>query len=851
MEERTIKMRKKSTVVILVLTLFIGLLGNFAPNHVEAAADRFIDGTQEITIFHTNDVHANHGGGVGIATVAALKKKTENSLLVDGGDATQGLALGTLSKGEDVIRLMNLAGYDAMAAGNHEFDFGQEQLLKNRSIADFPILAANVRKDGKAFLQGDYNGKENNGEYTIVEKAGAKIGIFGLTTQSTRTASNPSGLVGITFEDEIETAKRMIDQLEAEKVDILICLAHLGDNSDAAENMASEVAEDLTGDYAGKLDAIIDGHSHTEENTVVNGVTISQTGTGLAKVGRMTFTYDKEKDKVLVQADLLDAEDCQNVEPDASVKDELQSIQSAQDIKMKERVADTNTTLWGGTINNVSEGRVTETNLGNLITDSMVEAGEDIIRNGNVAEQYRTLPIVAIENGGGIRSTIQKGTITKGDIINVLPFGNVISFKAVTPKILYEALENGVSGNSKQDAQTGLLTTTANGGFLQVGGMSFTYNPNLPKGEKITKIILKGETTSLSRTDESRQMILASNDFLIAGGNNYTMLQNLPTVAEGGALDAILENTIVKRTEQGTKALDVPTTEGRIIIQSDYQPKDYTAHIIVKDENGKLLPNQTVTYSVDGGKGIVGQTDNNALLPLTVSDGAHTISLSNGRNEAYICNYTGTGILTTYTGTYPAIQLNTVSSTPTPTAMPTPIPTSTIAPTQAPPTLTPAPDKEILRVTMVTGVGAPIICSVQRGGRVYPLIGGPCRRGYELLGWYQGTDKYDFGSPVQTDLTLTAKWKKVTVSKVKITKIKKKKKNITVSLQKRDVAGYQIKAGSNAKVSQNTKTLTSKGTKITIRKWKKKKCYIKVRAFKMDSTGRKVYGKWSKTKRAY
>lgn len=614
--------------------------------------------TQDITIYHTNDMHGHLNEAIGIDRVAALKKSTEASLLLDAGDATQGAPLATLSNGGYVIDLMNLAGYDAMVTGNHEFDYGQDQLKKLAALAEFPILGANVTKGGSPLLQGEYGeNKESNGQYVILEKAGAKIGIFGLTTQETITSSNPAGTVGITFEDEIETAKSMIDALEAEKVDVILCMAHLGEIQDV-KYTSMDVAEALTGKYQGKLDAIIDGHSHTLENKEVNGVRISQTGTALANVGKMKIHYNTETEKVEIEGVLLSEEDCQDITPDETVVKRLEELEERFQEQLQVRVADTASTLWGGTILNVAEGRVHEINLGNLIADSMLDAGEEIIHKGNVEERYRSLPIVSVENGGGIRATIHKGTITKGDIINVLPFGNVVSFKAITPKLLYEVLEVGVSGNAGLTEDGLMAGTSASGGFAQIGGMKFVYDPNQPAGQKVKRIYLDGETDPLDREDESREIILASNDYLIAGGNGYTMLADLKTVAEGGALDVMLENTILKRTEQGAVDLKVPVTENRIVIESDiYAPADYTAKVKVLDASGEPVADQEISYYVDDGESRTGTTDADGLLTLAVSDGPHTVGVENGKQEAYICNYTGTGIILSFTKTYPAITL--------------------------------------------------------------------------------------------------------------------------------------------------------------------------------------------------
>ncbi len=830
------RMGKRILAVLMLAVMVVN--GGYVTTTVKAAESP----QKEIVIFHTNDMHGHMDEGIGIARVAAMKKATPNSLLFDGGDAIQGAPMATLSSGEDVVKLMNLAGYDAMCTGNHEYDYGQEQLLKIRELAEYPMLAANVKKDGEALLKGIYGAErtEGNGQYTLIEKNGVNVGVFGLTTQETKTSSNPAGLIGIDFEDEVETAKSMIDTLEAQGADIIICLAHLGDTK-TVPHTAEQLAESLTDTYEGKLDAIIDAHSHAVENKVVNGVQISQTGTALANLGKMSITYNEETDDVDIQAELIpESEFTQEgtyseITPDAEIEAALANITEKNQELMKERIADTETTLWGGTINNVAEGRVTETNLGNLVADSMLDAGEEIIRNGNVADEYKNLPIVTMQNGGGIRATIQKGTITKGDIINVLPFGNTISFKAVTPKLLYEILEQGVSANSGLTKDGLMAGTQASGGFPQIGGMRFTYDPNKENGSKVKAVYLTGETEPLQRDDENRQIIIGSNDFLISGGNGYTMLDGLPQVAEGGALDIMLENTILKRTENGTKPLKVPVKDDRIVVESDdYTPKNYTAYVEVHDMNGALETEKEITYYVDESSNTFkGMTDKDGLLKIdNLSDGAHTIGAVYGNREAYVCSYTGTGIILTFTKTYPQINVDLKKQQ-----------------EEEQKTGNDKPDEKPLSYT-VTFVNGKTVkkTTVQQGKKADALK--VSKRRYIFRGWYLGNEKYNFDKVVTKDITLTAKWKKVKVPKTLVSKIKIKKKKVIITVKKKSgIVGYQIKIGSNRKLTKNKKLMQNKKNQFTVKKWKKKILYVKVRAYKIDSLGKRVYGKWSKIKR--
>lgn len=596
-----------------------------------------------VTILHTNDMHGSmvsSSSTIGADLVATVKKEINNTILVDAGDATQGSSLATLTQGEDVIGLMNAAGYDVMTAGNHEFDYGADTLLKNAESADFPILSANVKKDGGLLFKNVKYAdgtKTNNGENIIIEKNGVKVGFFGITTAETAVKSNPKGLKGITFDDEVKTSKEQVKKLKEEGADVIVGIMHMGVDP-SSKVTSKKIAEALKGT---DLNIIIDGHSHTVMTETVGDIVINQTGTGSKNIGKIDITLGEGR-KVQVDASLLNAETViKDFEPSAEITKQVEEITKSQSALLSKVVGKTKTSLWGGTINGVNEARIGETNLGSLVADSMAWGAKNYLKGTD----YEGKPVVALQNGGGVRATIKAGNITSGDVLNVLPFGNTLAFKSVTPSILYEAIENGVSKVVKQDSKTGLIEG-APGAFPQISGMKIEYNPDLEVGKRVTAIYLDGSKELLDRNDKKTEIILASNDFEIAGGDGYSMLVGLKSVGEGQVLDQIFQQYITQLSENGTKPIEQPIITGRIKTVGAYQPTNYDAKIVLKDVQGNAIAGLSVEYSVDGKQSqvVLSQADGSIEIK-GLTDGPHGITI-NGEPEVLVNNYSGAGIKT-------------------------------------------------------------------------------------------------------------------------------------------------------------------------------------------------------------
>ena len=600
-----------------------------------------------VTIFTTNDVHGVVAAGesnIGLAQVAGIKASTPNALLVDAGDATQGASFATVNQGGDVIRLMNAAGYDVMAAGNHEFDYGIDQLRANAAAAQFPVLAANVRSNSAPL------------EASCVKEVGGKrIGFIGLTTTSTATSTNPSQLAGITFEDEAAAAKAEIAAL-AEGTDAIVLLCHMGDNAAAVERTSAQLLDALTDAELAQVAAVVDGHSHTlEQEPYTRGglsVPVVQTGTQLTALGKVELTFDG--DSVTAAGAVLDyaaATEYALTEDGAAAKAKVEAaladIQAEQETVLGATLCQTAAPVWGGYIYyDYVESRIVETAYGDFVTDAFADSAKVFAANNGL-----DLPVVAVENGGGIGQTMPLGTVTRGDILNAFNHGNLVVALSVTPAQLYTALETGLTMTGQDE--TGLLVRErVSGSFLQAGGFTYAYDPAGETGAKVTQVTLD-DGTALARTDDTTHLLLATNNYVAT----FAGLKDGTQLGELGGEDLIVEEYLLAQTKNGTVPLSYPITQNRIRITGDKSPATYTVTLPVLTKTGEEetpLAGKTVHLKVDDGAYTALTTDGSGNLTLTLDKGPHTLYLQESADgqPSYVNNYSGSGTVTTKPGYY-------------------------------------------------------------------------------------------------------------------------------------------------------------------------------------------------------
>ena len=439
-----------------------------APAAFAEETNCFFGDKADVTILYTNDVHTfidNKSPKPTYAAIAALKKSIEDTgrdvLLVDAGDHIQGTAYGSMDDGATIIELMNEAGYDLATPGNHEFDYGMDRAKAIMKEADFPYLSCNwvdlrttlrVLPSVKVFVRG-----------------GRRIAFVGVTTPETFTKSTPAYFMndaqtkyiydilgGEDGQKLYDAVQKAIDKAEFWGADTIIGLGHLGVDPSSSPWTSEEVIANTTG-----FDAFIDGHSHTVmENKQVydaagKAVTLTQTGSYLANVGKMTIAEDGA-----ITTELVSTADVS----DAAVAATAEAWINDVDAMLGEQIATTDINFY---INDPATGkrriRMGETNLGDFVADG-------IYTYFNEVEQLDC--DIAMMNGGGIRTDVEAGPWSFKTCKTVSPFGNVACLMSVTGQQIQDALEFGARFAGAEGKE--------NGGFLQVAGARYTNHPMIP-----------------------------------------------------------------------------------------------------------------------------------------------------------------------------------------------------------------------------------------------------------------------------------------------------------------------------------------------------------------------------------
>lgn len=493
---------KRMKALAIASLMFISIL-----NPIKISAETGEE--KVVTIYHTNDTHSRVDNFPMIKTLMN-EDDADAVFLIDAGDSFHGQSIATLERGSSIAKIFKAMGYDAMTSGNHDYNYGYEHLLELVKESEVPLLAANVKKDGKLLFD----------ETKIIEKNGVKIGFFGLATPETAVKTNPLNVKGIDFgtkETLVKAAQKAVDQLTAKDCDVIIGITHLGIDKDS-KIKSYDIASEVKG-----IDLIIDGHSHSplsayEEFNQANETKITSDGEYANTVGKITIKLDKNNE--------VTSMDFENVALTETKADE-EILRVITDIKEKQKpILDVVLTETPILLQGEREVvRFEHSNLGYLLCDAMInETGADI----------------ALTNGGGIRASIPVGEITKGSILTVLPFGNLVVTKSYTGATIKDALNFGL--------------VIGGGRFTHFSGMDVTTETMMIDGAMthvVKSIKIDGEDM-----DPNKEYLVATNDFMAIGGDGYTMLAGGKAGNEFGSLDEALINYISALSAEQIKAYD-------------------------------------------------------------------------------------------------------------------------------------------------------------------------------------------------------------------------------------------------------------------------------------------------------
>ena len=550
-------MNRIKRIALVMVIAFVGLTMVFAQGAAEA-----LEAQKDIVVLYTNDVHCaidNNIGYAGLATYKAEMEKDNFVVLVDAGDAIQGDTIGTVSKGEYLVDIMNEVGYDFCVLGNHEFDYGTDVLSSLLEKAKAQYLNATITYTG--------NGKNllaKTVPYAIERYGFLDVAFIGVSTPESITKSTPRYFMeGDEFvydfaagEDLYKTVQSVVDEVREKGADFVVVISHLGVEEGSEPNRATDLIANTTG-----IDALIDGHSHTTAPFELiadksgKKVVYTQTGTKLNAIGKLTITKDGS-----IKAELVS-----EAEKDPEVTAFIDNLKSEYESLVNTVVAHTAVELSITDENGVRAVRNRETAIGDLCADA-----------------YRAVADtdIAFVNGGGIRATIKKGDITTANMISVHPYGNYLCSCYATGAEILDALEHSVANTQAVAAQDGKAVGES-GGFLQVSGLKFTIDTSIPssvkkddkglfvavEGErKVKDVYVEKDGEWVPLDPEATYTVACHNYMLQDMGDGYTMFADNQYILDNVMLDNQVIITYICDFLNGNVGEEYSAPQGRITI---------------------------------------------------------------------------------------------------------------------------------------------------------------------------------------------------------------------------------------------------------------------------------------------
>lgn len=505
----------KSLRRLLSLIIIILLLNGYGAASIKAE-----DPIREVTILYTNDFHSAFdpipaywlegsprlGGAAQITTlINQIRKRDQTVFLFDTGDMFTGM-LSNLTRGEALMEMMISMGYDAMAIGNHEFDYGADNFQKQMNRVPFPVLGANI------FYKGTNHPFSR--PYTIIERGGVRLGVIGIIGQDARSVALPSGITHLDFLDPIPVVREAVKELKPH-VDLIVVLAHQGKtgpmqtDAEARPEVQRDFEEDirLCGEVEG-IDVFVGGHAHRGiEKPYVHpktGTLIVQTYGYGTRLGYLKLRFRGGK-VISHEGELLKVWS-DKLTPDPVVAAKIQ--------RYKNQVAPVIGKVVGRSKVRLVRDYNRESTLGSFVADVMREvSGAD----------------VAFENAGGLRADLPEGEVTNGNVLDALPFLNSLVVCEMTGAQIRQVLEQGF---------------TLERGMMQVSGLRATYDMSRPAGQRLIDLQI-----NKSAVEDKKTYRVATNSFIAQGGDLYQVFLQTKQTDSGKALSDVVIDYFRERGE--------------------------------------------------------------------------------------------------------------------------------------------------------------------------------------------------------------------------------------------------------------------------------------------------------------
>ena len=554
--------------------------------------------SDDIIILHTNDVHCGVQDSIGYDGLMLYKKimqtKYKHVILVDAGDHIQGGTMCYITNGMAIIDIMNKVGYNVATLGDHEFDYEVDQLEKCEAALNCKYISINYCYH--------MNKQAIYPAYKIIEAGNKKIAFIGVSTPQALTKSklinvkDGDGNLVYDFLSEnhskelFDRLQSQIDQIRSQGVDYVIILAHLGIEGDAEfENTSEGLLKNIK-----NVDALIDGHTHlvyskTTPDKTGKQILFAQTGTKLSNIGVLKIasngTITQENINEVPYDEMLDSQilsvirNNKRVFVDAEMYNYIQEITGSFSDILNRKIGYTDFPLNIYTLGNTNKeyndplSWEKENVLCNLMTDAIRYFGE---------------ANVTIMNAGAIREDILKGNITYQQIVNTMPFSSDILVKEITGLAILDALEFGVRS-----------LPGATPRFPQVSGITYKIDINTPTSvivdedevfvrvagkRRVYNVFVNGE-----KLDLSKNYTIATNSFIINGGDGYSMFVPFDVIRASVGIDNEILLKYISETLNGVIPEEYKDVEGRIMMTKGKQYTDFNGNPIQLPYDGALI----------------------------------------------------------------------------------------------------------------------------------------------------------------------------------------------------------------------------------------------------------------------